>query len=175
MSTVKKILVPVDFSERSANGLRYAASLAKETKAEIIVLHVSDKNQRDSFQESLAAFEGWPVRPNSLSLIPIDRWLREKTLDLYNFVQETVGKPGLTRIKRIVEMGRPAKEIVQVAKRERVDLIVLSIERKSLASYLMVRAVFLKLSRKFPCPVLLTPPATEEWPGPREPMVSWRT
>lgn len=45
MNTVQKILVPVDFSERSANGLQYAASLAQEMKADLIVLHVFDKSE----------------------------------------------------------------------------------------------------------------------------------
>jgi len=32
MSALQKILVPVDFSEESANDLRYAVSLAQETQ-----------------------------------------------------------------------------------------------------------------------------------------------
>lgn len=37
---MEKILVPVDFSECSANALKVAASLAKKKKAEIVVLHM---------------------------------------------------------------------------------------------------------------------------------------
>ena len=43
MNTVRKILVPVDFSEDSANGLIYSLSLAQKTQAELIVLHVTGK------------------------------------------------------------------------------------------------------------------------------------
>jgi nucleotide-binding universal stress UspA family protein len=43
MNTVRKILVPIDFSEDSANGLKYAVSLAQKTQAELIVLHVTQK------------------------------------------------------------------------------------------------------------------------------------
>ncbi len=32
MNSVRKILVPIDFSEDSANGLKYALSLAQETR-----------------------------------------------------------------------------------------------------------------------------------------------
>ena len=41
MNTVAKILVPVDFSEDSANGLKYAVSLAQKTQAELVVLYLS--------------------------------------------------------------------------------------------------------------------------------------
>ena len=44
MSQFKKILVPVDFSEQSANALEYAYSLARETKAEVLVVHVVKKH-----------------------------------------------------------------------------------------------------------------------------------
>src|SRR3990172_2886380 len=37
---LKKILVPVDFSELSWKALGYAASFAKQFKAEILLLHV---------------------------------------------------------------------------------------------------------------------------------------
>ena len=45
MNTVRKILVPVDFSEDSANGLTYSVSLAQKTQAELIVLHVTQKRR----------------------------------------------------------------------------------------------------------------------------------
>lgn len=44
---IKKILVPVDFSENSLNALRYAAAFAKSPGAGIFILHVSDNTQLD--------------------------------------------------------------------------------------------------------------------------------
>jgi nucleotide-binding universal stress UspA family protein len=43
MRKLNKILVPIDFSEESARALRYALSLAKETRAELVALHVIEK------------------------------------------------------------------------------------------------------------------------------------
>src|SRR5262249_1623660 len=39
---VRNILVPIDFSDRSRAGLRYAVRFAKEVGARIILLHVAD-------------------------------------------------------------------------------------------------------------------------------------
>lgn len=174
MNTVQKILVPVDFSERSANGLKYAASLAQETKADLIVMHVLDRDERDPFLDSLAAFEGWPMPPNGPTRMPVDRLLRERSLDLYNFIQRVVENPGRLRIRRRVEMGNPVKEIVAAAKEERIDLIVLALRKKSLFSYLMARGTVWKSVWRFPCSVLLTPPIFKDRSEPTEPLVSWQ-
>ncbi len=42
---MKKIIVPVDFSEHSKFAIKVAASLAKKHDAEIIALHMLELNQ----------------------------------------------------------------------------------------------------------------------------------
>src|SRR5262249_26135934 len=104
MNRVNKILVPVNFSDDSANGLKYAASLAEETQAELVVLHVTQKEEARSFLNFLAVMEGWPV-PDTPSAIPVDRLLREKALDLYHFVEKVIRNPGRLKIRRKVTLG----------------------------------------------------------------------
>ncbi len=89
MNKVRKILVPINFSEESANGLKYAVSLAEKTQAEVVVLHVTQKKEADSFSDLLAVMEGSPML-NRPAAIPVDRLLREKALDLYRFVEKVV-------------------------------------------------------------------------------------
>ena len=48
MLKVEKILVPIDFSEESARALRNALALAKETKAELIALHVVERKTTET-------------------------------------------------------------------------------------------------------------------------------
>jgi len=104
MHEVNKILVPVNFSEDSANGLDYAVSLAKETQAELVVLHVAQKKEAENFLDYLAVMEGVPAL-NRPAGIPIDRLLREKALDLYRFIEEVVKTPGRMKISRKVVLG----------------------------------------------------------------------
>jgi len=61
MNTIRKILVPIDFSEDSANGLNYAVSLAEKTEAELVALHVTEKEEANSFVDLLAMIEGAPT------------------------------------------------------------------------------------------------------------------
>jgi nucleotide-binding universal stress UspA family protein len=164
MNANGRILVPVDFSENSANGLKYAVSLAQKTQAEIIVLHVMQKDEADSFQDLLAMMEGVPMA-HSRAAIPVDRLLQEKALDLYNFIEKTVRNPGPLKIIRKIAMGNKADRILRAAAEENADLVVLAVQKQSFFRYLMARGKLLNVISGMPCPVLLTPSLDESWPG----------
>lgn len=163
MTGVRKILVPIDFSEDSAEGLKYAVSLAQKTDAELVALHAAQKKEAHSFLDSLAVMEGLPVLtcPDG---IPVDRLLREKALDLYRFIERVVRNPGRLKITRKVALGNKAEKILEVVKEERIDLVVLPIRKRSFFPYLMARGKLLKVISKCPCPVLLKPLFGEPWP-----------
>lgn len=94
--------------------------------------------------------------------IPVDRLVREKTLDLNYFLQKHVRNPALVRISRRVVLGRKSKQILEIVEKERVDLVVLAFQRKSFFHSLLARGELLQGIDKFPCPVLLKPP-TPSW------------
>src|SRR5438132_1919955 len=165
MNTVRKILVPIDFSEDSANGLRYAASLAQNTHAELIVLHVTQKKEADAFLDLLAVMEGAPML-NPPAAIPVDRLLREKALDLYRFIEKVVRSPGQVRIRRKVALGNEAEKIFRVAEEENIDLVVLAVRQKSFFPYLLAGGRLLKIICGFPCPLFLRRRFTELWRDP---------
>jgi universal stress protein A len=160
MKTVRKILVPIDFSEDSADGLNYAVLLAQKTQAELIALHVTQKKQADCFLDLLAVMEGYPML-NPPAGIPVDRLLREKALDLYNFIQKVVRNRGQVRITRKVTLGNNTEKILAVVNEERIDLVVLGVRKTSFFPYLLARGKLLKMISRFPCPVLLKPSPDE--------------
>jgi nucleotide-binding universal stress UspA family protein len=161
VNRVRKILVPIDFSDDSANALKYALSLAQETRAEVIVLHVTEKREAEHFFSLLAALEAYPM-PNVSAGIPIDRLVREKTLDLYHFIQQHVTNPGPVKISRKVVVGKKSRQILETVKKERIDLVVLAFRRRSLLRHLIPHGKLLERIWRFPCPVLLKP-ATPTW------------
>ncbi|MGH7795355.1 MAG: universal stress protein [Candidatus Binatia bacterium] len=163
MNEVRKILVPINFSEDSANGLKYAVSLAEETQAELLVLHVTQKREADSFLDLLAIMEGLPVL-NRPAAIPVDRLLREKALDLYRFIEKVVKNPGRLTISRKVALGNKEEKILETANAERIDLVVLAVRKKFFFPHLMARGKLLRMISRFPCPVLLKLPFVEPWP-----------
>lgn len=130
MHEVQKILIPVNFSEDSANGLDYAVSLAKETQAELLVLHVAQKQEAETFLDLLAVTEGVPAL-NRPAGIPIDRLLREKATDLYRFIEEVVRTPGRLKISRKVVLGVKEEKILETVNARISIWLCLRFERKA--------------------------------------------
>ena len=151
MSIGGKILIPVDFSEDSASGLKFAFSVAQKTDAELVVLHVTQKDAVPMLNRSAG--------------IPVDKLLREKALDLYNFIEKVVRNPGRVKIRRKVVLGNKAEGILRTANEELIDLVVLTFRKQPYFRYLMARARFLRVIARMPCPVLLTPAFGERWRG----------
>lgn len=156
MTGIRKILVPIDFSEDSADALKYAASLAQKTEAELVVLHVAQKRDADLFLESLTVMEGAPALRQRAG-IPVDRLLREKTLDLYHFIERVLGGRSGVKITRKVALGDKADKILETVKEQNIDLVVLPIPRRSFFSYVAARGKLLKVISKCPCPVVVKP------------------
>jgi universal stress protein A len=156
MNKIRNILVPVDFSEESKSALDSALSLARETGARLIVLHVFDKTgeeYREATLEYFARLHG--VAQSSVFAPTLDRWLQEKSLDLCNFIQSVLQEPGKIIINRRVDLGRPVGNIMRAAKEENADLIVLAIKHRRFFPYFMGRSILLKLALRSRCPVLL--------------------
>jgi universal stress protein A len=110
MQTYTKILAAVDYSEHADSVVQRAVSLAQQYAAALAVLHVVDY--------------AWPTDTDYV-LAPIDD-MEDKLVDAaqkrLDSLLESTGTPAA---ERIVVVGRPKQEILQVAEREQADLIVL--------------------------------------------------
>lgn len=162
MQNVKKLLVPIDFSLESENALKYASTLASEIDARLIALHiVEDPVDGEGFLPFILPPEGWPYIESQPGVRPLDILLRERALDLWHFVDQTIQGKSPTKIKRIVRLGKFRKEIAAVAREENVDLIVLELSKRILFPTLATRKLF-KIVSKLPYPVLLAPPVAKD-------------
>jgi nucleotide-binding universal stress UspA family protein len=163
MQNVKKLLVPVDFSTESEKALKYASSLAEQINAELIALYVVE----DILNEGILAYifppEGWPILDVQPSVRPLDVLLRERALDLWRFIEQTIHDRSSGKIKRMVRLGKIREEIAAVAREENIDLIVFELRKRVLFPSLATRKL-LKIINKLPCPVLLAPSIEKETP-----------
>ena len=164
MNNVNKLLVPIDFSPESEKALRYASSLAKQINAELIALHVIENPTAEQSVLSLIyPPEGWPFFDENPAVRPLDTLLRERALDLWNFIDRIIPDKSSAKIKRLVRLGALRDEIVAVAREEHIDLIVLELRNGYLFPNLATRRL-LKMIEKLPYPVLLAPPLADETP-----------
>jgi nucleotide-binding universal stress UspA family protein len=167
MQKVEKVLVPIDFSDESGAALRDAASLIRETKGKLIALHVIDVCAESDFLLScIAPVEGFPLQLNDSRSFPIDVLRRERALDLWNFVDKTLGSASRDRITNVIRMGSLAKEIGAVIREEQVDLLVLKLRKRFVFPDLAALKL-LRIARRLSCPVLVGPPAVDGGSEPR--------
>lgn len=111
MQIFRKILCPIDFSDFSALALRYAAAMARENNAQLVVYHsIPDLVQMLSHLES--TYIGM-----------IDELTSGAASRLEKFVRLVV--PLDQKVLERIEIGNPADGIVNLAKEGDIDLIVM--------------------------------------------------
>ncbi|HZD41440.1 MAG TPA: universal stress protein [Terriglobales bacterium] len=155
MATVRKILAPTDLSDVSARGVRYACSLAKDLGATVIIINTVKVDELMSVFRQLQdrASARWD-QANLLEERLVDR--HRHLLD--EFVKQSVPdmSPDLN-VRTIVEVGEPYATIVDWAKKEQVDVIIMSTHGRSGIPRMMLGSVTEKVLRSSPCPVLAIP------------------
>jgi universal stress protein A len=145
MNPIRKILVPVDFSEPSQAALSYAAEFAKPFGASIDVLHVWEV---PSFMPARGlALEG----SADLPLIELVKKNSERELD--RFVAEA-SKRGVVVHEARSEPGSAAHAIVERAREDGYDLIVIGTHGRTGLSHVLIGSVAERVVRHARCPVI---------------------
>ena len=132
----KKILLPVDFSERNRQAIQVALKLAKQNRGRVILMHVIENIEQISDQEMEDFYE------------KLEENAEKKFLSLSRIFNRTN-----VPVERVITRGRRANEIVKYAIATDCDLIIMSSHRVNIEegwSTLSYRTAVLA-----PCPVLL--------------------
>ncbi len=118
---MKKILVAIDGSEHAWKALDLATDFAELYDAELILLHVLPYEPMPTALYSFAEIEHLPVEEERA------RFLHAKTLGdaLTREAESRVRARGVTKVRGRTAEGRPANAIVEAAREEDVDMIVL--------------------------------------------------
>jgi nucleotide-binding universal stress UspA family protein len=144
---ISKILYPTDFSKASQAALPMLRDLAKHYGAEIHILHVVDI-------QSEFLMDGGYMVPLLISYPVEEEQLAEFARKRLNeFVQEHL--PDLQEsVKKVIAVGKPFAEIVQYAKEQGIDLVVISTHGHSAIGSVLVGSVAEKVIHKAHCAVL---------------------
>ena len=149
------ILAPTDFSEYSNHAIRYAAGLAQQFGAKLVLLHVVGNEALESISKA-------HVPPH-----PVDQVYE----DLVEEIRDQYGKYVPPEVRKSVEAemlvlpGAPFVEIIRAARQRQVDLIVMATHGRTGLSHALVGSVTEKVIRKAPCPVLSIRPVGVEAPA----------
>jgi nucleotide-binding universal stress UspA family protein len=141
---LKKVLVPVDFSPLALAALDYAVELCRDAAPEFIVLLVQERVQ---FAE-LGEVYGTPVVVRGLT----EEERRAAESRLHHLVRR-VGERGV-RARHLVLEGVAHQVIVDTAKRQRADLIVMGTHGRRGVTRILLGSVAELVMRHAHCPVL---------------------
>lgn len=116
---IKKILVPTDGSDHARKAIEFASDIALKYKAKIYLLHVVTHEPKipDSITELMGA-EHIHESPSYVHL----QIVGGKILKL---AESEVRTRGVEKVDSVVVEGDPAKNIIDFAREEGVDMIVI--------------------------------------------------
>lgn len=135
-----KILVPVDGSTGADKAVRFAADLAEATGATLTFLHVYDA--------SAVAIMGM----SSLSGAEVDAAIERVSRSYLDQARKLVDERRL-EIRTAAKVGHAAEEIVEYAKNEGVDLVVMGSRGMTTFKGLLIGSVSDQVVHHSPCPV----------------------
>ncbi len=148
MLSFQKILCPIDFSDPSYRALATADELARRYNGELNVLHVVPPVPLVELPpgSGTVAFD---VKKYESELLTSYR----KTLDeaLAQYVDST------SDLKRFIELGDPAHEIVVLAEKIHCDVIVIATHGRTGLRRFLFGSVAEAVVRRSPCAVLTIP------------------
>ncbi|OGP21490.1 MAG: hypothetical protein A2054_00820 [Deltaproteobacteria bacterium GWA2_55_10] len=137
----QRILLPIDFSEQSEKAAEYALMLARRDGALLQVMHVLNVS---------SDITGL-LRPSNMRGM-----LREVEAGLAKFMAKHL--KGYDNVAADVLSGVPHSAIVNYAKKNKSDVIVIGSHGKGALDRLIVGSNTERVLRKAPCPVLVVPP-----------------
>ena len=139
--SLRRIVVPVDFSPCSRKALRYAVAFAKQFGARLTLVFVTEINY------TVGEF-------GMVEVPPLESQVRAAVDQaLARLVREEIGDavPAETQTR----LGRPASEIAAVAKEIDADLIIISTHGHTGLKHVFLGSVTENVARIAPCPVLV--------------------
>ncbi len=148
MISLKRILVPIDFSEHSAKAVRYGTELTAKFGADLHLLHAVETTTI-MYGEGTGMYGDSTLYFSPESLAEVEaaavKQLDDLKIDLADDLQ----------VIRTVLHGHPFVEIVRYAKDNDIDLIVVGTHGRGAIAHMLIGSVAEKVVRKAPCPVLV--------------------
>ncbi len=142
MTPITRILVPTDFSDCADFALNYALTLADKVGATVSLLHVFD----DPYELRIYSEQYVPMPPE---------WRAGIIEDIRRQLAERVATSGRKDVTTEILTGTAAKAIVEGARAQHCDLIVMGTHGRHGVAHMLLGSVAERVIRTAHCPVLV--------------------
>jgi len=157
MITLKRILVPTDFSETSAAAVKYGVALARTFNAQLHLLHAEVRHDLEMIVERQRAVETLVAEMSPTESAPgPDESAQHAARELLatSLTEQDQKDLRVEYVLRASGVGGAYVEIVRYAKEQDIDLIVMGTHGRGFVAHMLMGNVAEKVVRKSPCPVL---------------------
>ncbi len=146
MKTIDKIMVAVDFSDYSLPATRYAARLARDASAELLLVNVI--NQRDVDMAKKVAEKAPTFSFNDY----LEETRRDREECFQQLIQDAATED--LPVKTSIRMGVPYEELLAVITAKKPDLLVMAVKGRGNLVDTIVGSCAQKMFRRSPIPLL---------------------
>ncbi len=143
---MRHILVATDGSAGADRAVDVAATLAKELDGDLLIVHVSEGVLPDDWKEFMKAEKATELE-----------MLDAAAFELLARARVTAEKAGAPRIRIRSTIGNPAELILDIAKKEQADTIIVGKRGRGRLAALLIGSTSQKLVSVAPCNVLVVP------------------
>ncbi len=156
----KKILVPYDGSKPASNALDHAVNIAKSAgrdRSDVILLHVIAEFPSYHFIDRPArSIKTGEKVMLSQYLKEVYELMEKSAADVLRKKKEEIKKLSDIEIKTKVLAGHVSDTIIDFARKEKVDIIVIgNVGRSGLSKVRTLGSVSRSVSERAPCPVMI--------------------
>ena len=143
----KKVLFCTDFSDNADYAFDFAYGIAKRDEGLLYILHVMPYNSNQVYAESFITSE---------DLRKIQKAVEEDIANNYKERYEKKIENGVS-YEFVTKSGREDEEILEFAKKEKIDLIVMGTHGRTGIEHVFFGSVSEKVLRHSPIPVFVIP------------------
>lgn len=152
----KKVLFCTDFSKNSDCAFDYAFGIAKRDDGVLYILHIIPQIPQ------LYHLEDTYLTKEQLNEIRENLWKdREKMFD-EKYLSHIKDK---AKVRAITESGREDEKIIEFARKEKVDILVIGTHGRTGIEHVFLGSVAEKVIRRSPVPVFVIPYQDKTNPG----------
>jgi nucleotide-binding universal stress UspA family protein len=138
---LKKLLVPIDFSDASLKAIEYAVPFARHSGGTVHLIHVIE---RPIFLSDLP----------DINVANLDANLvKDATAQLLSMANEEIEE--LIPVQPVVRIGQPFVEILAAAKALNIDLIIMATRGNTGLKHVILGSTAERVVRHAGCPVLV--------------------